>query len=141
MNSASDFCWDDDYKAGQDVNNWYKEKYTGPYLQKAVCRLRAYDRRALEIIRTASGDRVEAAVDLGVGHCVRLRPVLLHVVSEELPYPGDIRPVPPQECCGFERPHTCPVGKIDRVHHDPAVQRIRFLRPDADVVSGVLQDL
>lgn len=37
MNSASDFCWDDDYKAGQDVNNWYKEKYTGPYLQKAVC--------------------------------------------------------------------------------------------------------
>ena len=37
MDSDSDFCWDDDYKAGQDVNNWYREKYTGPYLQKAVC--------------------------------------------------------------------------------------------------------
>ena len=33
----SDLYWDDDYKSGQNVKTWYKRKYTGPYVQKALC--------------------------------------------------------------------------------------------------------
>lgn len=34
---SSDFYWDDDYKPEQSVKTWLRRKYTGPYIQKAVC--------------------------------------------------------------------------------------------------------
>lgn len=47
----SDFCWDDDYKPEQSLKTWLRRKYTGPYIQKAVCDTYYDSRKKVENFR------------------------------------------------------------------------------------------
>ena len=49
MDEEPDMYWDDDYKPGQSVKTWYKNKYTGPYVSKATCDTYYDTRRAVNL--------------------------------------------------------------------------------------------
>ena len=109
-------------------------------IQKIIGRLRANDRGTLYVFRTANRDGIGISEDLRMGHSVRLGPVGHNIFTEQLADSRDVCPAAAQECCRFEGTHAASIGKVVGIHHNTAVDRIRFFWAHLDVFACILQD-
>ena len=81
------------------------------------------------------------AVDDSVMYCFRLCTVVLDLLPEHFPYPGDIHTIPSQEGGSLKGPDAGLILEVMGIADDSCIHRVRLCHADLHVIRDILDDL